>query len=132
TGLPGGVTTPIAAAPASGVTRTHPAWIDGGSRVVWSEKDPGKNGGLAVLRWAYGDGLDTDGNGALIVHDFRFETGLNLTNADAVGGLLVFQKDDNGISPPSVWALDTSTPNSTPYKVADWAWQPSLSPDGKT
>src|SRR3954452_15719434 len=54
TGVPGGASTMIAAAPANGTARSHPAWIDGGARVVWSEKAAGS--GNAVLKWSYADG----------------------------------------------------------------------------
>ncbi|NUR62823.1 MAG: hypothetical protein HOV87_29840 [Catenulispora sp.] len=124
TGTPGGATTMIAPAPANGTVREHPAWIEGGARVVWSEK---VSGGDAVLKSAYADGLDKDGNGAPIVHDFWKLAGADVLHPDSVGAFVVFQVNQAG--KPQVYAWDRSQPNTTPYKVAD-GWAPSLSPDG--
>ena len=132
TGVPGGAATMIAPAPANGTVREHPAWVDGGARVVWSEKDPGtdKTTGKPfnfVLKWAFADGLETDAGGTPVVHDFWSLAGADVLHPDAVDGTLVFQV--NQADKPQVYVWDRSKPNTTPYKVAD-GWAPSLSPDG--
>ncbi|GAA2020197.1 hypothetical protein GCM10009839_16080 [Catenulispora yoronensis] len=125
TGIPGGATTMIAPAAANGTVRTHPAWIDGGARVVWSEKAAGGN---AVLKWSYGNGLEKDANSAPIVHDFWSLAGADVLHPDAVGGLLVFQISASG-KPAEVHAWNLGQAGSAHYKVAN-GWDPSISPDG--
>ena len=127
TGTPGGAHTAVAPAVPNGTTRHHPTFIDGGARVVWSES---ATGGNAALKWAYADGLDTDGNGAPVVHDFRSQKGVDFFNPDAVGNILVYQINNVGAG-PEIHVMDLAQPNAAPYKVAA-GWDPTVSPDGKT
>ncbi|MFL6114957.1 MAG: cell wall-binding repeat-containing protein [Catenulispora sp.] len=125
TGVPGGAGAMIASAPANGTARSHPTWIDGGARVVWSEKAPGA--GNAVLNWSYADGLELDGNNVPVVHEFWKQAGANALHPDCVGSMLVFQVDHGGA--PQVYAWNLAQANSAPYPVA-YGRDPSVSPDG--
>ncbi|GAA1957944.1 cell wall-binding repeat-containing protein [Catenulispora subtropica] len=122
-GVPGGASAMVAPAPANGTVRTHPTWIDGGARVVWSEK---AGSGNAVLKWAYANGLETDANGTPLVHDFWKLAGADVVHPDAVGSMLVFQVNQGGGTQVYAWDLSSG---SGPYAVAD-GWDPSVSPDG--
>lgn len=120
----------IAPAVPNGTVRTHPTWAAGGSQVIWSEKSAGTNGGHAVLRWAYGDGLQPDSTGAPAVHDFSVVPNADLTHPDVVGTTLVYAFQAAGQG-PQVHGWDLAKPGTSPYTVATGS-DPSLSPDGRT
>ena len=131
-GIPGGAAQMIAPAAPNGTKRSHPTWIDGGAQVVWSERQGGTNPATgkpydSTLKWAYGDGLQTDGNGAPLVQDLRVQAGTDLLHPDSVGSLLVYEAGSPSGNQIMVW--DRSQPNSVPYAVA-YGFAPSLSPDG--
>ena len=128
-GVPGGAAQMIAPAAANGTTRSHPAWIDGGSQVVWSESSKGANGGYAMLMSAYGDGLQTDGNGSPSVRILLQVPNADLTHPDAVGSTLVFEQDTS--TGNQIRVMDLSKPGSVPYTVANGT-SPSLAPNGAT
>ena len=130
-GIPGGASEVIAPAPAAGIVRGHPTWIDGGSKIVWSETVPGKN---AVLNWAYGNGIQgAYGQGVLgagppTIQGLQSLAGWDLTNPDSVGSLLVYQANSPGKS-SQIYLWNRAQPNSSPVLIAT-GWNPSLSPDG--
>lgn len=131
-GIPGGAAQIIAPVPANGTTRSHPTWIDGGARVVWSERRGGTDKATgkpydSTLKSAFGDGLQTDGNGVPAVQDLRTQAGADLVHPDAVGSLLTYEAGSAAGNKIMVW--DLSKPGSAPYAVAA-GWSPSLSPDG--
>jgi hypothetical protein len=123
TGVPGAASAMAAPAPANGTVRTHPTWIDGGARVVWSEK---AGSDKAVLKWAYANGLETDANGTPLVHDFWKLDGADVLHPDSVGSMLVFQTNRGGTTQIQAWDLNSG---KDPYPVAN-GWDPSVSPDG--
>jgi putative cell wall-binding protein len=130
-GIPGGAAQMIAPAAANGVLRSHPTWAAGGSQVIWSEKNPQANGGFATLKWAYGDGLQPDQNGAPAVHDFSVVPNADLTHPDVVGSTLVYGFQAPGQS-PQIHGWDLSRAGTAPYTITGVGWDPSLSPDGST
>ena len=123
-GVPGGAAEMIAAAPGAGTARSHPAWIDGGSAVVWSEKAVGKN---AVLNWAYGNGVQGSG-GAPTVQTLRTLGGSDLSHPDSVGSLLVYQVNTPNKA-PQIYLWNRAQANSAPVLIAT-GWDPSISADG--
>ncbi|MBS2546334.1 cell wall-binding repeat-containing protein [Catenulispora sp. NL8] len=129
-GVPGGAAQMIAPAAPNGTTRSHPAWIDGGSQVVWSEKSAGANGGFAVLKAAYGDGLQTDSSGGPAVRQLLAVPNADLVHPDAVGATLVFEQDPAGQA-SLIRGWDLSAAGTSPYTIAT-GWGPSLSPNGAT
>jgi hypothetical protein len=130
-GVPGGASEVIAPAPGAGIVRSHPAWIDGGSKVVWSETVPGKN---SVLNWAYGSGIQgaygsgvAGGGGTPTVQTLQNVTGSDLYHPDSVGSLLVYQVNTPGKS-PQIYLWNRAT-GAAPVAIAT-GWDPSISADG--
>ncbi|WP_194915586.1 cell wall-binding repeat-containing protein [Catenulispora rubra] len=124
-GVPGGAAQMIAPVPPNGTIRSHPTWIDGGSKVVWSEKAPGA--GNAILKWAQGNGIAGDG-GVPAVQNLQTLTGSDLLHPDAVGSLLVYQVNTPN-KPSQIYLWDRSQAASTPVLIAA-GWDPSISADG--
>lgn len=122
-GIPGGAAEVIAPAPGTGTVRSHPAWIDGGSKVVWSEKAGSSN---AVLNWAYGNGIQGAG-GAPTVQRLQTLAGSDLYHPDSVGSLLVYQVNTPGKAPQIY--LWNRAGSSAPVAIAT-GWSPSISADG--
>jgi hypothetical protein len=125
-GVPGGAAQMIAPVPANGTVRSHPTWIDGGSKVVWSEKAPGTTGN-ASLKWAEGNGIAGDG-GVPAVQNLQSLTGSDLLHPDSVGSLLVYQVNTPGKT-PQIYLWDRSQAASTPVLITA-GWDPSISADG--
>ncbi|MEZ0106155.1 hypothetical protein ABH920_000136 [Catenulispora sp. EB89] len=131
-GVPGGAAQMIAPVPPNGTVRSHPTWIDGGSKVVWSEKDPGTNPDTKqpynfVLNWAYGNGIQGTG-GAPAVQTLQAAAGSDVVHPDAVGSLLVYQVNTPGKA-SQIYLWDRSQAASTPVLIAT-GWDPSISADG--
>ena len=131
-GVPGGAAQMIAPVPANGTVRSHPTWIDGGSKVVWSEKAPGVNQSTGkpydfVLNWAYGNGIQGSG-GAPVAQTLQATAGSDLVHPDAVGSLLVYQVNTPGKA-SQIYLWDRSQAASTPVLIAT-GWDPSISADG--
>jgi len=122
-GVPGGAAEVIAPAPGAGTVRSHPAWIDGGSKVVWSEKAGSSN---AVLNWAYGNGIQGAG-GAPTVQRLQTLAGSDLYHPDSVGSLLVYQVNTPGKAPQIY--LWNRAGSAAPVAIAA-GWSPSISADG--
>jgi putative cell wall-binding protein len=117
----------------AGAKRTHPAWIENGSKILWSEKT---GAGNSILKTAYANGLDKAKDGTQIVDDFPTGLGAgDLEFPDASGSIVAFQFRPASSAGPQlagteVWVLDESKPGTAPYKVAP-GFHPSVSADGK-
>jgi putative cell wall-binding protein len=110
------------------VTRSHPAWEDGGAEIVFAEKAAG---GLSKL-------MSVDANGLLMgkaaVAEAVVETSQDTTddsNPDTFfsGFASTLVYEHTGTAGPEVWILDRNTRGPQGAKLTDGA-QPTISPDG--